>query len=96
MPIYEYRCLECQEHLEVFVRGKIEPAVCGKYCPHRGDKPLGRGELQKLVSLPSQHNTPASNSDIAASGLTKLKRTSDGNYERLAGPKITGVDGIID
>jgi len=92
VPIYEYRCLECGEKLEIFVRGKIEPAVCGKYCPHRGDKPLEKGELQRLISLPSQHSTPASNSDIASSGLTKLKKTSDGTYERVAGPKVDGID----
>lgn len=92
MPIYEYRCLECGDRLEIFVRGKIEPAVCGKYCPHKGDKPLGKGELQRLVSLPSRHAIPPSNSDIASTGLTKLKKTSDGTYERVAGPKVPGVD----
>ena len=92
MPIYEYRCLKCEDRLEIFVRGKIEPEVCGKYCPHRGDAPLGKGELQRLISLPSQHSIPPSNSDIASSGLTKLKKTSDGNYERIAGPKVEGFD----
>lgn len=92
MPIYEYRCLKCDERLEILVRGKIEPEVCGKYCPHRGDAPLGKGELKKLISLPSQHATPTTNSDIANSGLTKLKKTSDGSYERVAGPKIDGFD----
>ncbi len=92
MPIYEYRCLDCQERLEIFVRGKIEPAVCGKYCPHRGDAPLGKGELERLISLPSHHSAPPSDSDIASSGLTKLKKTSDGSYERVAGPKVEGID----
>ena len=94
MPIYEYKCQQCEERLEVFVRGKIEPAVCGKYCPHRGDNPLGKGELVRLISLPSKHASPASNSDIAASGLTKLKKTCDGGYERVAGPKVDGVDTV--
>jgi len=92
VPIYEYRCQECGEQLEIFVRGKIEPAVCGKYCPHKGEKELGKGELERLMSLPAKHSAPPSNSDIAASGLTKLQKTSDGTYERVAGKKIDGFD----
>jgi hypothetical protein len=84
--------LKCDERLEILVRGKVEPAVCGKYCPHKGDQPLGKGELQRLISLPSQHSTPPTNYDIAASGLTKLQKTSDGTYERVAGKKIEGFD----
>jgi hypothetical protein len=37
------------------------------------------------VILPPQIASPKGNSDIAAAGFTKYKRTSDGSYERQAG-----------
>lgn len=88
MPIYEYRCQSCDEVLEIIVRGGKHPKICGKHCPS-GD---GKGNLKKLLSLPSAHHTPKTDSDIAAAGLTKLKKTSDGDYRRVAGPKIDGFD----
>lgn len=90
MPIYEYRCQECGEKLEIIVRGE-QPKVCGKYCIQG---PPGKGELKKLISLPSRHATPTTDSDIAASGMTKLKKTSDGTYERVVGPPVAGTEGL--
>ena len=43
------------------------------------------GQSVERVILPPQIASPTGNSDIAAAGFTKYKRTSDGTYERQAG-----------
>ena len=43
------------------------------------------GEAVERVICAPAVTTPRGNSDIAAAGFTKYKKTSDGSYERLAG-----------
>ena len=42
--------------------------------------------VERVICVP-QVASPKGNSDIAAAGFTKYKKTSDGSYERLAGNK---------
>lgn len=44
MPIYEYRCEECDERFEVFVRSAAQQAAPA--CPR-----CGSGEVKRAVSL---------------------------------------------
>jgi predicted nucleic acid-binding Zn ribbon protein len=43
------------------------------------------GEPVERVICAPQVASPKGNSEIAAAGFTKYKKTSDGSYERLAG-----------
>ena len=45
MPIYEYRCDDCQVEFETLIRAAEEPE-----CPHCGTR-----ELTKLMSAPAAH-----------------------------------------
>jgi putative FmdB family regulatory protein len=44
MPIYEYRCKECQEHHEIIQKFSDAPLT---HCPKCG------GEMKKLISSPA-------------------------------------------
>ena len=47
MPIYAYRCQDCNEVMEVFHRGKVEaPAACEK---------CGAEKPQRILSTVSAH-----------------------------------------
>ena len=46
MPLFDYKCRECDHTFEALVRGKERPA-----CPE-----CGSGKLDKLVSLPRVHS----------------------------------------
>jgi hypothetical protein len=80
MPTYVYRVIndDPQAPEETFeVRQSIHDPPLTVH-PESG-KPVER------VILPPQIASPKGNSDIAAAGFTKYKRTSDGSYERQAG-----------
>jgi hypothetical protein len=80
MPTYVYRVVQSdREAPEVTfeVRQSIHDAPLTTH-PETG-QPVER------VILPPQIARPTGNSDIAAAGFTKYKRTSDGSYERQAG-----------
>jgi hypothetical protein len=80
MPIYVYRVVRTdpQAPEETFeIRQSIHDAALTTH-PETG-RPVER------VILPPRIATPTGNSDIAAAGFTKYKRTSDGTYERQAG-----------
>jgi len=59
MPIYEYRCEECNEHFQVFVRSPSRPAKL--ICPK-----CGSDRVKKAVSLLGV-SAAASSSTSAAS-----------------------------
>ena len=80
MPIYVYRVIQedPQAPEEIFeIRQSIHDVALTAH-PETG-RPVER------VILPPQIASPTGNSDIAAAGFTKYKRTSDGTYERQAG-----------
>jgi putative FmdB family regulatory protein len=88
MPIFEYRCEQCQARLEVFVRGQ-PPELCGERCPSgRGD-----GPLTKMISRPAAVARPdsigregPSDKKIGEGGFTKYVREGKGAYRKTAGP----------
>lgn len=44
MPIYEFKCLKCQEYVEILVLGKDDDKV-QMQCPHCGGE-----ELERIIS----------------------------------------------
>ncbi|MCH2123431.1 MAG: zinc ribbon domain-containing protein [Pirellulaceae bacterium] len=63
MPIYEYVCRQCNDEVELLIRGSEVPI-----CPACGGR-----ELEKLLSVPATHsagstNLPVCSPPAAASG----------------------------
>lgn len=55
MPIYEYRCEDCGEVLELFLQpSDPEPRLCGYRCPlGREDERRGGGLVARVLSAPA-------------------------------------------
>ena len=80
MPIYVYRVVSSDPNApeRTFeVRQSMKDAPLTVH-PETGEP------VERVICAP-QVKTPTGNSDIAAAGFTKYKKTSDGSYERLAG-----------
>ena len=99
MPIYEFVCEQCGEHLELLVRGGASPEKCGKHCQAmEGD--YGQGTLKRVVSRPAAvtrpehigHEGPTAK-QAGAAGFGVYKKTGDGpgHYRKESGP---GPDSI--
>ena len=49
MPIYEYRCLDCGETVEILQRAdEPAPPRCGGHCAEGG---IGSGRLERVLSV---------------------------------------------
>ncbi|MCB9763749.1 MAG: zinc ribbon domain-containing protein [Alphaproteobacteria bacterium] len=57
MPLYEYRCQDCDALLEVFQQpGDPDPRICGYRCalgPDSGADHRGAGQLTRALSAPA-------------------------------------------
>jgi predicted nucleic acid-binding Zn ribbon protein len=87
MPTYVYRIIkpgEPAEQAQTFeVRQSIHDPPLTKH-PRTGE-PIERVLMPPTIARGNRAAGGASNSDIAAAGFTKYKKTSDGTYERQAG-----------
>ena len=83
MPIYEYepdsgKCDICHGRFEFFQKMSDEPL---KVCP------VCNQPCHRVISKPANpQKNPLSTSNLAEKGFTKYVRTSDGTYEKQAGP----------
>ena len=95
MPLYTYRCQDCQAILELLVRNPdFEPKRCGMNCLlQAGEKDdiRGMGELQRsfrdIGGL--SHNTTQAAANV---GLSTYKKDSDGNFRKIAGSGPEALD----
>ena len=90
MPLYTYRCQDCQAILELLIKNvNLEPSRCGLNCLlQRGenDDIRGFGELQR--SFRDIGGSGINKMQHAASvGLSTYKKDSDGNYRKVSGKK---------
>lgn len=76
MPIYEYRCKDCDQTFELLVRSSTVPA-----CKHCGSE-----NLEKLLSLTAPQGTSAGIINSARSRAAKEGHFS--NYKSSEKPKI--------
>lgn len=53
MPLFEYRCADCDQVLELFIQpSDPEPRLCGYRCPlNREDERRGSGLLARVLSV---------------------------------------------
>jgi putative FmdB family regulatory protein len=65
MPIYEYRCTNCDRSFEAFVR----PSDDSAQCPHCNGSKLTR-EMSTFASRSNSDSTAAAASAIATSGTS--------------------------
>ena len=88
MPLYTYRCQDCQAILELLIKNvNLEPSRCGLHCtlqPGDNDDIRGFGELQRSFRDigGSGINTMQ---NAANSGLSTYKKDCDGNYRKVSG-----------
>jgi hypothetical protein len=82
MPIYVYRIVRPNvpaDQAETFeIRQSIHDSPLTQH-PETGEP------VERVILAPIIGRGPAGNSEIAAAGFTKYKRTSDGTYEKQAG-----------
>ncbi len=96
MPLFDYRCTQCETCEEILLRGsEPEPTTC-KACG---------GALERLVALPADlkrvdgffHRDTFSDREIGQRGLTKYVNRGDGTYEKAtgSGPARVGRDALL-
>ena len=90
MPLYTYRCQDCQAILELLIKNvNLEPSRCGLNCTlHAGvnDNIRGFGELQRSFRDIGGSGIN-SIQNAANSGLSTYKKDCDGNYRKVGGQK---------
>ena len=89
MPLYTYRCQDCQAILELLIKNiEFEPKRCGHQCSLKSgeqDEIRGLGELQR--SFRDFGGFRESIEQQGASlGLTTYKKDVDGTFRRTDGP----------
>jgi putative FmdB family regulatory protein len=63
MPLYEYRCEDCGQVIEVLQRsGDPDPATCEAECADGS----GGGRLKRILSVPGRSPSQSSAADQAA------------------------------
>ena len=96
MPIYEYRCQECDSVLEIFQHSSdLSPKMCGHRCkmsPESDSKDnRGFGELKRLLSTIGGNVRPQARRDkptikeAERAGFRVYKNEGDGTVTQLAG-----------
>ena len=98
MPLYSYRCVQCQRALEILVHDlNFEPKLCGHRCvleSHIDPQERGMGELQRILQAnqgvirSSALREKPSIEELGKAGFTILKNEGDGNVRKIAGPSI--------
>lgn len=75
MPLYEYTCQSCSQHVELLIRGSESPA-----CPHCGSE-----ELAKQFSVPAAHVRGSQSLPIGgpAGGLCGRPQCAQGGCQGL-------------
>ncbi len=63
MPIYEYKCSDCESEFEILVRGKNEKKL---HCPQCGSENISRLFSSFGVSMGSSSQTSVSSSSSSA------------------------------
>ncbi len=88
MPLYTYRCQDCQAILELLIKNiEFEPKRCGHQCS------LQRGEQDNIRGLGALHRSYRDIGGVAGNiqqqaasvGLSTYKKDGDGNFRRLGG-----------
>ena len=88
MPLYTYRCQDCQAILELLIKNvNLEPSRCGLNCtlqPGDNDDIRGFGKLNRSFRDigGSGVNTIQ---NAASAGLSTYKKDCDGNYRKVSG-----------
>ena len=105
MPLYSYRCIQCQQELEILVQDlNLEPKRCGHRCAlqsHIDPQERGLGELQRILQAnqgiirPSVLRDQPTIEEIGNAGFTVLKNEGNGNVRKIAGPSIHKNQHII-
>ena len=102
MPIYEYKCQDCEATMELLLDVDAPaPRSCGFRCalkPGENDDLRGFGTLSKAVSgfttlttvITKDHPTPE---DAAKVGLSTYQNQGDGTFKKIAGKE--GPDTIL-
>ncbi|MBM73931.1 MAG: hypothetical protein CMK59_00915 [Proteobacteria bacterium] len=96
MPIYEYRCQQCDSIIEVFQHSsELSPKICGYRCslsPESIQKEhRGFGELKRILSTiggnvrPQARKDRPSIKDAERAGFRVYKNEGDGTVSQLAG-----------
>jgi predicted nucleic acid-binding Zn ribbon protein len=80
MPVYVYRVIPTDPQVSE-ERFEVRQSI---HDPPLTQHPETGRPVQRVICAP-QIGKSIGNTDIAAAGFTKYKRTSDGSYERLAG-----------
>ena len=94
MPLYTYRCQDCQAILELLIQNvNLEPSRCGLNCALKAgdnDDIRGFGELQRSFR---DIGGAGMNSiqQAAQAGLSTYKKDGDGNYRKVAGKQGPNV-----
>ena len=88
MPLYTYRCQDCQAILELLIKNvNLEPSRCGLNCTLQAgenDDVRGFGELNR--SFRDIGGSGVNTIQKAArSGLSTYKKDCDGNYRKVSG-----------
>lgn len=88
MPLYTYRCQDCQAILELLIKNvNLEPARCGLNCSLKAgdnDDIRGFGELQRsFVDIGG--STVNVVQGAARAGLSTYKKDCEGNYRKVSG-----------
>ena len=73
MPIFEYRCEECEHEFELLVRGEMTPA-----CPS-----CESTNLEKLLSLPRVQSSSTRDKAMRAAKRRDKSQATDRMHERL-------------
>lgn len=73
MPIYEYRCLDCDADFDLLVRGDATPA-----CPH-----CESGRLERRLSTPAVHSEASRARGLKAARNRDSKLGKDRMHERI-------------
>ena len=96
MPIYEYRCQECDSVLEIFQHSSdLYPKLCGYRCAIKPDsadkKHRGFGSLKRIFSQiggnvrPQARKDKPSIEDAEKAGFRVYKNEGDGTMSQIAG-----------